>query len=647
MCRLSLRCGVLLAATLLAPAALPAEARAQPAKAPPITLALDATDAPRKILHAKLTIPAQPGPLKLFYPRWIPGEHAPTGPITDLTGLKITAAGKAIAWRRDEVDMYALHCTVPEGATAVEVALDFLTPGTTSGFSSGASCTAHLAVINWNQFLLYPAGRPAREIECRASLRLPAGWKLGTALPVGKQDAAVTEFEAVSLERLVDSPVLCGAHLREVALGPAAGTPHAIVLACDTAAGLEMSKEVKANLDRLVAEAHKLFGARHYRGYKFLLTMSDQVAHFGLEHHESSDNRMGERYLLDDRVRKGLGAGLLPHEYVHSWNGKYRRPAAMVTDTFQQPQRTNLLWVYEGLTQYLGCVLTARCGLWTEQQFRDNLAQISDWAQNQRGRTWRPLEDTAVAAQLLYAARGDGAAWRRSVDFYDEGVLLWLDVDTLIRQKTKGKRSLDDFCRRFFGGEDGPALLKTYTLDELAAELNAVAPHDWKGLLVKRVTATGAAAPLDGVRRGGWKLTYAAKSSDLHQARETDDKAIDLTASVGLLLRDDGGVTDVIPGKAAHQAGVAPGMKLLAVNGRRWSAANLRTALAGTKTGGKLELLLENGEFFRTLALAYRDGERYPRLEREQGQTDYLTAILRSLAAREGVGAAAPNPIGD
>jgi predicted metalloprotease with PDZ domain len=628
-----LRRRCLLALAILA--AAPIAAEAQTSKGPPITLAFDATDAPRRILHATLTIPAQPGPLTLYYPKWIPGEHGPTGPVTDLAGLKITAAGKVIAWRRDDLDMYAIHCKVPAGADAVEVSLSFLTPPGGSGFTSGGSCTPQLAVLSFNQVLLYPSGRPTRQIECRASLKLPAGWKLGTALPVRKQQGQTTEFETVSLDTLVDSPVLCGAHFREIALGPTSGPPHYLAMACDSAAGLQISPAMKENLDRLVVEAHKLFGSRHYRSYKFLLALSDNIAHFGLEHHESSDNRVPERMLLEDRMRKSTWAMLLPHEFVHSWNGKYRRPADMVTDDFQQPQKTRMLWVYEGLTQYLGYVLTARCGLWTPERFRDNLAGIAEWAQNQRGRTWRPLEDTATAAQLLFYARGDWSALRRSVDFYDEGVLLWLEIDTLIREKTKGKRSLDDFCRRFYGGEDGKPSLRPFTLNDLVADLNAVLEYDWKEHLRKRVAAPTPTPPLEGIERAGWKLTYSDKPSDLQQGNEGEQKLIDLSASVGLALKEDGTVIDVIPGKAAHKAGVGPGMKLIAVNGRRYSASLLREALAATKKGVKLELLLENGEFFRTYALEYAGGERYPRLERDAGRPDLLMAIVAPLQKTE------------
>jgi predicted metalloprotease with PDZ domain len=621
------RRGVTVAAlTLAAVLAAPTPARAQP---PVVNMSIefDATEAPRKFLQARMHIPARPGPLTLYYPKWIPGEHGPTGPITDLAGIKISAAGKPVAWHRDEVDMYAIHCQVPAGAEGIDVALNFLLPAAQAGFSAGASATANLAALNWNQVLLYPKGPPARNIRCRPSVRVPAGWKVGSALTVVKSEGAVTEFAPVSLETLVDSPVLCGVHLREVPLVAADGLPHSVVLVCDSAAGLEMSPQLKENLDRLVVEAGKLFGARHYKQYKFLVTLSDRVAQFGLEHHECSDDRMPERILLHDQIKKGGWAALLPHEYVHSWNGKYRRPADMVTSDFQQPQRTKLLWVYEGLTQYLGVVLTARAGLWTEQQFRDNLAQIASWAQNQRGRTWRPLEDTTVAAQLLYNARGDWAAWRRSVDFYDEGVLLWLEVDTIIRNKTKGQKSLNDFCRRFHGGKSGPPELKPFTFDEMVADLDAVVAHDWKGLLEKRLTGTGERAPLEGIEKGGWKLGYAAKPSDLHTTRESDDRVIDLTAAIGLLLRDDAQVADVVPGSVAHKAGVGPGMRVIAVNGRRFTATGLREALAATSGGKqKVELLVENGDFYRTLPLDYRDGERYPMLERGAGM-DLLAAI--------------------
>jgi predicted metalloprotease with PDZ domain len=533
--------------------------------------------------------------------------------------------------------MYALNCDVPAGASTIQIALDFVGPAAKEGFSSAASATAQLAVLNWNQLLLYPKGKSIQELHCRTHLTLPAGWKLGTALPIVKQAGTRTSFAPVSLETLVDSPVLCGLHLREIPIGPDKDPHHFIVVACDSEAGLEMSPELKAHHDRLVVEAGALFGARHYPAYHFLLTLSDQVAHFGLEHHQCSDDRTPERMLIDDDLRKSY-ATLLPHEFTHSWNGKYRRPADMVTTDFQEPMRTRLLWVYEGLTQYLGVTLAVRSGLWTPQDYHDKLALIAEWAHNQRGRSWRPLEDTTVAAQLLYAARSDWASWRRSVDFYDEGVLLWLEVDTLIRQQTKGKRSLDDFCRRFYGGESGRVMVKPYTFDDIVTNLNAVAPYDWKELLIRRLTATAEQAPLQGIERGGWRLTYADTPSELQKVYEKEpyEKAgqiIDLTSSIGITIKDDGSIIDIIAGKPADEAGIGPGMKLVAVNSRHYSLQLLRTALAATKKGtNPVELLLENGDFFRTYKLDYKGGEKYPHLERDAAKADLLADIIKPLA---------------
>jgi predicted metalloprotease with PDZ domain len=602
----------------------------------PIELSVDATEAPRKLLHARLVIPVSPGPLTLYYPKWIPGEHAPTGPITELSGLKLRAGGKAVAWRRDDVDLYAFHCTVPDGADALEATLDYLAPSTRDAFTSGISMTERLAILNWNQVLLYPKGRPVREQTARASLTLPPGWKLGTPLPVEATKEAHTQFKEVSLETLVDSPVLCGVHFKEVPLACKDGPPHFLVLACDSAAGLELAPELKAQYERLVAEAGALFGARHYHSYRFLVTLSDAFRPDGIEHHECSDNRVPERFLVDDAYRKQWEMWLLPHEYVHSWNGKYRRPDGLATTDFQQPMKTKLLWVYEGLTQYLGHVLAARSGLFSPELSRENLAVIADWARSQRGRTWRPLQDTTTAAPHLYSARGEWASRRRGVDFYDEGTLLWLDVDTLIREKTEGKKSLDDFCQAFFGGKDGAPEVRPYSFDDLVKALNEVAEHDWKGFLEKRLTGTDAEPPLDGLARGGWKAAYRDKPGDLLKTRDGDDKTVNLTASIGLLLKEDGQVLDVIPETPADRAGVGPGMKVLGVNNRRMTADRLREAVAATRSGReKLVLLLENHDYFKTVTLDYADGAKYPHLERVSGKADVLGDILRPRLGKE------------
>ncbi len=623
---------VRLIALSLALAACPTEGRGeQAAGARPIEIEVDASDAPRRLFHVRLAIPAVPGPLTLVYPKWIPGEHGPTGPLADIAGFKVSAGGKPVAWRRDELDLHAFHCEVPAPADTVEVALDYIAPPPgTEGFISAQS-SAQVAVFHWNQMLVYPRGRTMREILLRAGLVLPEGWKFSTALPVASSSGRRTSFEPVTLETLVDSPVLAGAHLKEVPLGPADGPPHLLCLAADGDAALALPAELKATFDRLVAEAGALFGARHYRSYRFLLTLSDFTPPFFLEHHESSDNRAPERTLLDESLQKRW-LFVLAHEYAHSWNGKHRRPAELVRDDFQEAVSTRLLWVYEGLTEYLGCLLSARAGLWTADEFRDNLALSAEGLSNQKGRTWRPLEDTTRAAQVLYGARGDWAAWRRGVDFYNEGLLLWLEADTVIRQETKGKKSLDDFCRRFHGGEGGKPSVKTFTLDELAATLGDVAPCDWKGFFASRVGAVAPEPPLGGIRRGGWKLAYDAAPSPFARLRESTDKSIDLGSSLGLVLKEDGGVGDVIPGKAADRGGIGPGMKLVAVNGRRWSAELLREAIAGTRSGGKLDLLVENAGFFRTHSLDYAEGLKYVKLERDAGAPDLLSEVLKPLS---------------
>lgn len=608
---------------------------AAPPRAGTVTLDLDATDVGRKILHAKLVIPAKPGAMTLYYPKWIPGEHGPTGPITDVAGLRLSAGGKGVPWKRDDADMFTFNCQVPAGATALEVTLDFLLPpATAQGFSSAASSTSELATFNWNQVLLYPAGTPVRDIPFRASLTLPAGWKFGTALPVDSSSGGRIQFKAVSLETLIDSPVIAGAHFREVPIGPKLDAPHFVEMAAEGQEALEIPPATKNAYDRLVTQAWALFGAHHYRSYRFLLALSDGVAHFGLEHHESSDDRMPERGLLDANERP-THATLLPHEFVHSWNGKYRRPADIITQDYQQPMRTSLLWVYEGLTEYLGQLLAERSGLWTQEEYRDSLAMIVQWAGDHVGRTWRPLEDTATSAQLLFPARGDWEAWRRSTDFYDESSLIWLDADTLIREKTGGSKSLEDFVQSFCGGKSGPPTVVPYTFDDVVQGMSRVMPYDWAGFFRERLDSTSPKPPTAGVERSGWRLAYADTPSPLQSAYEKRNKQIDLSASLGMVVAEDGTIKDVIPGRAAYRGGVGPNMKILAVNGRRWTGDSpddmLRAAVAATRNSIKpLELILENGEYIRTCTLDYHSGAKYPRLERIPGTEDLLSVILKS-----------------
>jgi predicted metalloprotease with PDZ domain len=602
---------------------------------PTVTVFVDATSAPRKIFHARLKIPASAGDLTLYYPKWIPGEHAPDGPVIDLAGLKFSAGGKTLAWRRDLLDGFTIHVDVPTGVTEVNAELDFLSPATfEAGFSAGSSATDKMAVVSWNQVLLYPKGWKSDDLTYVATLKLPANWKFGTPLPIasttGDQLNGETQitFQPASLTTLVDSPVITGEFLKVVKLADDPLTEMDI--AADSAAALAPPQEVWDHYKNLVEQANKLFGAHHYRDYHFLLSLSDHVAHFGLEHNESDDSRIAERGLVDDGERKA-SAGLLPHEYVHSWNGKYRRPADLATPDYQQPMQDDLLWVYEGLTNYLGTVLTARSGLHTPEQERDDLALTAAALDHTPGRTWRNLQDTADAAPQLYFSPRAWESWRRGVDFYEEDTLNWLWADIIIRQQSKGKKTLDDFCKLFHGAPSTGPMVKTYTFEDVVNTLNQVVPYDWRGFWTERLTNHGPGAPLGGIEGSGWKLVYNDVPSDMDRGGESNSHFVDVAYSIGIDVRDDGTITDTIEGMPAALAGIGPGMKLIAVNGRQYSPEVLRDALkAGKDSAVPLELLVENTEYYKTYKLDYHGGERYAHLVRDESKPDLLSEIYKA-----------------
>jgi predicted metalloprotease with PDZ domain len=596
---------------------------------PHITLSVDATDAPRKMFHAQMTIPASPGTLTLYYPKWIPGEHAPDGPVVDLAGLKFTANGQILKWRRDTLDGWTLNVQVPPGVNQINASLDFLSPAAyEGGFSAGSSATAVLTIISWNQVLLYPKGYDGNDLTYTASLRLPPGWKYATSLKLASANGQDLQFAPISLTLLVDSPVLSGEFMKMVPLNPGQTPPAEMDVAADSAGALNAPAEVWDHYKNLVAQAGMLFGAHHYRDYHFLFTLSDHVAHFGLEHHESDDSRVGERGLVDDTMRK-LEAGLLPHEYVHSWNGKYRRPADLATPNYEVPMQDDLLWVYEGLTSYLGDMLTARSGLWNPEQYRDSLALVAATLDHLPGRAWRNLQDTADAAPQLYFAPPQWYSERRGVDFYDEDVLNWLWVDTIIRQQTNGQKSIDDFCHLFHGAPSTGPMVKTYTFDDVVNALNQVTPYDWRGFWTERLENHGPGAPLGGIENSGWKVVYDENRSEMLRAVEDERHEVDAKFSIGLLLRADGVVIDTVEGMAAATTGIGPGMKVIAVNGRAFDPDVLRDALRGGKTSQQpLELLVENTEYYKTFKLDYHGGEKYPHLVREESKPDMLTQII-------------------
>jgi predicted metalloprotease with PDZ domain len=597
--------------------------------APTITISVDATHAPRKIYHASLKIPASAGDLTLYYPKWIPGEHAPDGPVVDLAGLFFKGNGQPLKWRRDLQDGFTIHVDIPAGVSEVYAELDFLSPAQfEGGFSAGSSATDKLAVISWNQVLLYPKGWKADEINYTASLKIPEGWKFGTPLPIASEGGNEIHFKTASLTTLVDSPVITGEFLKVVPLAQEPLTEMDI--AADSAAALDAPSEVWDHYKSLVDQAQKLFGAHHYRDYHFLYTLSDHVAHFGLEHHESDDSRVDERALVDDTSRK-LSAGLLPHEYVHSWNGKYRRPYDLATPDYQQPMQDDLLWVYEGLTNYLGFVLTARSGLLTAEQDRDDLAVTAAQLDHLPGRKWRNLQDTADAAPELYFAPQSWYSWRRGTDFYSEDTLNWLWVDVIIRQQSKGKKSIDDFCHLFHGAPSTGPALKTYTFDDVVNALNQVVPYNWRGFWTDRLTNHGPGAPLGGIEGSGWKVIYNDTPSEMLNGMASMYHIVPAGFALGLSLRDDSGINDTIEDELAAKAGIGPGMKVVAVNGRRFTPEVLRDAIKAAKgSSGTIDLLVENTDYYKTYKLDYHGGEMYPHLVRDESKPDLLSEILKA-----------------
>ena len=593
-------------------------------------LEVDTRDAARNIFHAHLTIPAPPGPFTLVYPKWIPGNHRPSGPIAALTGLRFEAAGKTLSWNRDPVDMYAFHVTVPSGVSDISVSLDEIISNDSAG-ATGAAASTQLLDLNWNQVVLYPQGTSSDAVQVLPAVTLPDGWKFATALRVTHQAGATTEFAPVSLTTLVDSPLIAGNHFRQVQLAePEARPEHVIDMVGESEASLAMSKQDVTSFENLVAETGALFGARHYQHYDFLLTLSDQVGHHGVEHHESSDNSAGERTLINPPLHL-LESGLLPHEFVHSWNGKYRRPAGLATPNYQEPMIGELLWVYEGLTDYLGNVLTARSGLWSAEQYREGLALTAASMDHTPGRSWRPLEDTARSVQILRLMGPEWESWRRGLDYYPEGDLIWLEVDTRIRQLTHNHRSLDDFCHNFHGGHSGPPQVITYTFDDVVKALNAVTPFDWGALLRDRVNAVADHAPLSGIEQGGWRLVYTDKPNSFMTAAEKIGDGVNVVYSLGFQLKKDGEFDDVVPGSPAYEAGLGPGMRLIAVNGRRWTRERLHDAIrAAQATAQPVELIVENKQFYKTYSIPYHDGEKNPHLERVEAKPDLLSDIVRA-----------------
>ncbi|MES2494924.1 MAG: peptidase M61 [Pseudomonadota bacterium] len=591
-----------------------------------IELTVDATDVARGVFRVRETIPvATAGRLFLLYPQWLPGNHAPRGPIDDIAAIEISANGQPLRWKRDPVDVFAIQIDVPEGVRSIDLSFDYVSP--TSSSQGRVVMTSELLSLQWNLAAFYPAGYFTRRIMVSSTAILPAGWGYGTALePIGTTAPGTVRFRPVSFETLVDSPMLAGRHFRQVQLSPKVR----LTIAADDAGELQASDvQIQAHR-KLVEQATALFGSEHYDHYDFLLSISDRLGGIGLEHQRSSENGVATGYFTrweEQTARHNL----LPHEYVHSWNGKYRRGADLYTPDYSVPMRNSLLWVYEGQTQYWGYVLQARSGLVSAEDTLAYLAMAAAQLDSRPGRQWRPLIDTTNDPIIAARRPQPWASLQRSEDYYNEGMLVWLDVDMQLRELTGGRRSLDDFARAFFGMRDGDWGTLTYTIDDVVATLDGVASYDWATFLRDRVDQARPRAPLGWIARGGYRLAYASKPTGFWRLEERRRKVTDLSYSLGIVIDSgDRKIEQVIWDSPAFAAGLTNNDIIVALDGETFDGAKLVERIDNAANSRRpIELLVRRGDQYRTVAIPYYSGNRYPRLERVGSSAGWLDALLK------------------
>jgi len=595
-----------------------------------IQLLVTATDIERQIFHVHEEIPVTGArELILLYPEWLPGTHAPWGRnrINKLAGLTISANGAPVSWTRDPSDIFAFHLSPPEGADRIKVDFDYLSPDSSQG--GGVEVTSDILVLEWPSVILYPSGYPVSQIEVDPKIILPDGWPLATALEPLPASPTAKSFKTASLETLVDSPLFAGRYAALWNLAADDAVPVRLNVFADRPEVLEFHPEWLAAHRALVEEAYKLFESKHYDHYDFLVTLSEKIAGGGIEHHRSSQDQTGANYFTEWEKAVSLHE-LLPHEYVHSWNGKFRRPTGLATPNYNVPMEDDLLWVYEGQTQYWGKVLAARSGLWNKKDALDAIANVAAYYKEQAGRQWRNLQDTTYDEVVAPRYLPDTwSSWRRSKDYYNEGLLIWLDADTLIRELSQGQHSLDDFARRFFGIKDGCLGPETYTFEDVVAALNDVLPYNWRDFLLERLRSFDR-DPLDGITRGGYRLIYSQDAGKYYESLESRGKSTSFWYSIGLSVDREGKVKAVRWDGPAFKAGLSPGMQIQAINGVMSDAANrLKEAVKiSVNTTAPIELIIKDQDHSRIARIDYHDGARYPHLERIQVQKPVLDCIL-------------------
>jgi predicted metalloprotease with PDZ domain len=600
-----------------------------------IHLSVDIADTARRVIQVRETIPVSGTDLTLLYPQWIPGTHSPTGPISKMAGLVVTANGHRIDWVRDRVNIFAFHIPVPEGTKSVDVAFQFLPPLSSAGGREGrVSFSSKIIDLAWNTVVLYPAGYFARSITFSPSIRLPKDWHFASALELDGQKGDVVKFKDTTFNTLVDSPLYAGINYKRIDLSTGSDNPVYLDVFGDEPGDLAITPEELQLHRNLTQQAQALYASHHYNHYDFLLTLSDEIGGNGLEHHQSSEDGQGRDYFTDWAGGVG-GRDLLGHEYNHSWDGKFRRPADLWTANFDVPMQDDLLWVYEGMTEYYGFVLTARSGMRTAEQTRDMIALITAGFEISPGRTWRPLVDTTNQPTISQRSAVSWVSWQRPEDYYTEGMLIWLDADTKIRELSGGKKSLDDFAKLFFGIDNGSFITRTYTLDDIVDAMNKTQAYDWAGFFKTRVYDLAPAVPEDGITRGGYKLTYTDKQQDWLKRSgggARGGRGDSFGTSLGFSVGPDGTISNVSWDSIAFKAGIAPGIQLMAVNDLAYSGEHLRAAIVDAEKGkDPIRLLFKKDGAFLTYSLDYHGGLRYPRLDRVDGTPARLDDILAAV----------------
>lgn len=596
-----------------------------------IELRVDATDVDKRIIRARETVPVSSGRLTLLYPQWVPGHHAAAGSITLLAGLTITGGGKTLPWMRDATNMHAFHVDVPEGVTSLDLSFQYLSP--LDDTQGRVVVTQHILAFQWHTAVLYPAGYATDDVRVRASIRLPSDWQHASSLETEGRGDGTVRFKPTSLTELVDSPVWAGRYHAQAELQSGAA-PVALQVFADLPESLKIEPRHVSGFSAVVDETYRVFGAPPYRRFDFLVALTNAVSRIGLEHHGSTEIAT----YPDAFTRWNMMPFARPvfaHEFVHVWNGKRHRPADLATSNYNEPMGGSLLWTYEGQTEFWTWVLAARSGLLSREQTRQAIARTAAYLAQRSGRVWRNLQDTNNDPAMRNVRRRDWSSWQRGVDYYGEGLFLWLEVDTTLRRLTQGTRSMDDFAKTFFA-RPGAGPVVTYTFDDIVAALNAISPHDWRSFLRERLDSTTRDTAAEALKSAGWRLVFREKASAYGQAVERETNETDFYYTLGFTVGRQDKIESVQWESPAYKAGVAGGVTLVAVNGRAYRAQVLRNAIAEAKQSKKpIELLIRSDDWYRTVRVSYLDGLRYPHLEPLPGAADVLSTLFTPLGKRD------------